>query len=1522
MLFQFLCLLLLGSGIHAAQGPRNVRSFNGTRRTSIVHDHPNPDHCDMFENGGKLTPGPAHTRTKADIVFGTEADWGSHNYITNGLLGGFDVELTHALCAHMGKTCAIITVPWQSVWPSAYSDLGWASNTKFYPGIGYLEKWFHCSMGTTNLRERQQSIAFTSPYTNPVRTAYIASSTISASAAGKKVGVVSGWFSTAYFASIADSTATTVSYNSATALWAALLANTVDAAYIDENAYHGFLASNPSYTKQHETDVGSEGVSYGCHPQYGDIVTDLSNALAAFKQTSAYTDLCAKFPAINCDTLRNRTFENTKTFERQDIADHPKKRADYVFATEADYGMWNYLQPFGSAGAQKTGQKVSGETEIWKVNGNTAGSLDACMAMCNTTALCASIDYAPAGFCIGYAKTSIQATMVSDAAYTHVDMVASGGLGGFDLQLTDFVCHYNEVTCAIITVPWQSVWAAHYLELGWSTNPKVYAGVGMQARWFDFVTGTANFQSRQQSVAFSAPYSNASISLAGYFTLKTHTATAPTQFASIGLLRSEGVTQHFEAKKAEWGITAPITYFNSLAEVKAAFAANSLQAFYTETVKAGSLAADLPTYELKFAESGWTRGISISCPPSNARHLTDVNRAISAFKQSEHYLQRCAEYSLLESCDMLDTRFANAEAEAPGIAPHPVGGTSTPTIIIATEADYGVHNSLNDKYELVGFDIELTRGLCKFGGMECAITTAPWQSVWAASYPEFSWSTNPRTYAGVGHQASWFHCAMGTNNLPARQQSIAFSDPYTRSAPAGFLTSQSNFPASGAGKRIGVMVGQAYTTYFEATRTYTPGSTHHYTSNNELKAALEANSVDAIYVDNNTAYQLFPGSTTYTLQHSTHAWSKGVSYGCKPEYGDILERLNSKLRSYKGTAEFKDLCARYPTVDCSDATFSNHKTEQNPEVADHPNKRADLTISTEAGWLTHNYVRDLQIGGFDVELTKMVCMKANMTCAITTAPWESAWPTSLADYGWATNPKSYPGPGFTDNWFGCQMGAVNCEPYQQSIAFTHAYTDVWTKTMSPTATPTASATATQTLTATRTLTSTSSQSSTPSATPTASGTTTPTPMPTKTSTSTGTPTTIPTRTPSPTGTPSGTATSSHTPTGSSSSTSTPTTTRTRTRTGTGTPVPTHTPTRTLTPTRTQTLTFIPTKTASSSATPTASATSSATPTPTATATATPTSTATKTHTTTSTVIPTKTSTPTSTVIPTRTGTPTPTPTRSSTATPSATSTPTATSSRTSTVPVRDTCRGVAFACHPALGDKLVALNNALDAVKGTEEYHWLCKKYPHISCDCDTWLTPTATPSPTASPTSTAVASATGSASASPTAAATATPTPTATPVPRPSPSPGLSTKKVVTFVANLPYTKAEFDDAKQTTYKQAVASTASVTAAKVTITSIVEVTTAAGSKFQTQATTIDVTTQIEAEAVPATLTVANLNTALQAAGLSQATMKISPSTGTVVVIDDTLVEATLSTGVAAAALSRTLLAICAALSMMLVAAE
>ena len=177
-----------------------------------------------------------HPQGHADYIIATEGDYTEHNYVRNGVLGGFDIELTRALCAHMGKACAIVTVPWAAVFPRDYVQFGWSSNGKVYPGLGFQNRWFHCSVGTRNIITRQQSVAFTDPYTDRSvdKAGFIvaaeAAADFPADAAGRSVALIAGFSTSTYFlsrAGLAFLPRRVVQYTVQTEMWAALTSRKV-----------------------------------------------------------------------------------------------------------------------------------------------------------------------------------------------------------------------------------------------------------------------------------------------------------------------------------------------------------------------------------------------------------------------------------------------------------------------------------------------------------------------------------------------------------------------------------------------------------------------------------------------------------------------------------------------------------------------------------------------------------------------------------------------------------------------------------------------------------------------------------------------------------------------------------------------------------------------------------------------------------------------------------------------------------------------------------------------------------------------------------------------------------------------------------------------------------------------------------------------------------------------------------------------------------------------------------------------
>ena len=251
--------------------------------------------------------------TDADIVIGTEADFGDHNYIKNGILGGFDIELTKAVCKHAGKTCAIVTVPWESVWPRFYPEFGWPDNTKGYPGLGINNAWFDCTCGTRNTILRQQSTAFTDPYTDKTLedAGFVTrkEAPIGPAAAGKKVGLLAANPATTFFrahlgAAEQFNPSKLVEKNHPRDLWELLEEGKVDAVYISSAEADAFLGTRSrnadELEKLHFGSIGRGGVSYMCRSQVGGMMEELNHGLREFMKTVEYRLLCDQYPQIHC----------------------------------------------------------------------------------------------------------------------------------------------------------------------------------------------------------------------------------------------------------------------------------------------------------------------------------------------------------------------------------------------------------------------------------------------------------------------------------------------------------------------------------------------------------------------------------------------------------------------------------------------------------------------------------------------------------------------------------------------------------------------------------------------------------------------------------------------------------------------------------------------------------------------------------------------------------------------------------------------------------------------------------------------------------------------------------------------------------------------------------------------------------------------------------------------------------------------------------------------------------------------
>ena len=413
-------------------------------------------------------------------------------------------------------------------------------------GEGHNNRWFHCAVGTNHLVVRQQSIAFTSPYTDKTMSTagFVvpdgAAARFPADAAKEVVGVIDGWASATYFQMHQRTLFNPMRVEYFTHredMWIALSAAAISAVFVDKATADSWLSADNGFQLVHATPGWSNGVAYGCHPEYGDVVSMLNDGLVAFKATREYQLLCSKFPTIACDPSAV-TFTNTQTVLAPEIADHPATRADVVIATEAYWG------DFGD--------------------------------------------------------------------------VTTGVLRGFGPELTRAVCATAGKTCAIVTVPWESVWPADYSRFGWPNNPKTYIGEGHQNRWFHCSMNTFNVQARQQSAAFTHAYTDSTVEKAGFVVLKAVASFFPSDADQkiVGVPKGWGPTAYFESGLATF-VFNPIgvVRYTLQSELWGALTLGRLDALYVDEATATTWLAANPEYALVHAAAGWSNGVAYGCHP-------------------------------------------------------------------------------------------------------------------------------------------------------------------------------------------------------------------------------------------------------------------------------------------------------------------------------------------------------------------------------------------------------------------------------------------------------------------------------------------------------------------------------------------------------------------------------------------------------------------------------------------------------------------------------------------------------------------------------------------------------------------------------------------------------------------------------------------------------------------------------------------------------------------------------------------
>ena len=80
---------------------------------------------------------------------------------------------------------------------------------------------------------------------------------------------------------------------------------------------------------------------------------------------------------------------------------------------------------------------------------------------------------------------------------------------GFDVEVIDEACALADLRCSMVTVPAEAILASSHTELGWATNPRIFAGVGVLSNWFDCASGVRSTVGRRPSFILKHSYTDA-----------------------------------------------------------------------------------------------------------------------------------------------------------------------------------------------------------------------------------------------------------------------------------------------------------------------------------------------------------------------------------------------------------------------------------------------------------------------------------------------------------------------------------------------------------------------------------------------------------------------------------------------------------------------------------------------------------------------------------------------------------------------------------------------------------------------------------------------------------------------------------------------------------------------------------------------------------------------------------------------------------------------------------------------------
>ncbi|BES84595.1 arginine/ornithine ABC transporter substrate-binding protein [Pectobacterium araliae] len=222
-----------------------------------------------------------------------------------------------------------------------------------------------------------------------------------------------------------------------------------------------------------------------------------------------------------------------------------------------------------------------------------------------------------------------------------------------------------------------------------------------------------------------------------------------------------------------------------------------------------------------------------------------------------------------------------------------VSATAADTIRFASSATYPPFESLDASNEIVGFDMDLAKALCKQMQATCTFTNQAFDSL----IPALKF----RRYDAV---------ISGMDITPERSKQVAFTQPYYANS-AVVIAQKGKFSdfAAMKGKRIGMENGTTHQKYMHDK--HPEVQTVSYDSYQNAVLDLKNGRIDGVFGDTAVVNEWIKTNPELATvgEHVTDAeyFGTGLGIAVRPDDKALLEKLNKALDAIKADGTYKTI---------------------------------------------------------------------------------------------------------------------------------------------------------------------------------------------------------------------------------------------------------------------------------------------------------------------------------------------------------------------------------------------------------------------------------------------------------------------------------------------------------------------------------------------------------------------------------------------------------------------------------------